>query len=118
LAVAVTVAVPVPTEVTNPEEEIVAALVGLMVHATGTLLVVLPSLLVPNTVICTVLLVVPVAIVGDAGPTASDDKVGFTKNPVQLIARTNVASAAKAPARRSLCCVDDIVISDVGRASL
>jgi hypothetical protein len=36
--------------------------------------------------------------------------VGFTKKPLQLMARANVASAAKAPARRSFCLVDDIVI--------
>jgi hypothetical protein len=34
--------------------------------------------------------------------------VGLVKKPVQLTARANVASAAKAPARRSLYFVDDI----------
>jgi hypothetical protein len=72
---------------------------------------VLPSLLVPKTVICCVLLVVPVSMVGDAGPTASELIVGFTKKPVQLMVRANVATAANAPARRSLCLVDDIIIS-------
>lgn len=77
LAVAVTVAVPRLTEVTKPVELIVATVSSLMLQATGTLLDVLPSLLVPNTVICTVLLVVPVKMVGDAGPTTMDDSVGF-----------------------------------------
>jgi hypothetical protein len=110
LAVAVTVAVPVLTDVTKPVEEMVATLVGVMVQATGTLLAVLPSLLVPNTVICTVLPVVPVSMVGDAGPTAIDDKVGLTKKPVQPTSETTIASAQRALARQSLCLADDIVI--------
>jgi hypothetical protein len=40
------------------------------------------------------------------------ETVGFTKKPVQLMVKTSVARKAKAPARRSLCFVDDIVISD------
>ena len=107
-AAAVTVAVPVLTDVTKPAEEIVAVVVGLMLQATDRLLVVLPSLLVPNTVICTVLLVLPVSMVGVDGPTAIEDSVGLTKKPVQLTVRANMA---RAPARRSLCFVVDIVIS-------
>jgi hypothetical protein len=110
LAVAVTVAVPTATDVTRPVEEIVANSVGVMVQATGTLLAVLPSLLVPNTVICTVLLVVPVRMVGDAGPTTMDDRVGLTKKPVQPTSETTIASAQRALARQSLCLADDIVI--------
>jgi hypothetical protein len=60
LEVAVTVAVPVLADVTKPEEEMVATLVGVMVQETDGLFVVLPSLLVANTVICTVLAVLPV----------------------------------------------------------
>jgi hypothetical protein len=37
-------------------------------------------------------------------------RIGFTKNPLQLTARTKVASAAKAPAKRSVFFVEDIVI--------
>jgi hypothetical protein len=77
LEVAVTVAVPTATEVTNPLEEIVAVDVGVMLQLTDGLLLVLPSLFVPKTVIWIVLLVSPVSIVGDAGPTASEDIVGF-----------------------------------------
>jgi len=106
----VTVAAPVLTDVTKPVEEMVAAVVGVMDQETEGLLVVLPSLLVPNTVICTVLSVVPVSIVGDAGPTASELIVGLTKKPLQLMARARVMSAAKVPATRSLCFVDAMVI--------
>jgi hypothetical protein len=70
---------------------------------------VLPSLLVAKTVICTVLLVFPVSMVGDAGPTASELIVGFTKKPVQLRVRPRVTRAANDPARRSLCLVNDII---------
>jgi hypothetical protein len=38
------------------------------------------------------------------------ETVGFWKKPVQLTARARVASAAKAPARRSLYFGDAIVI--------
>lgn len=110
LAVAVTVAVPVLAEVTKPEEETVATLLGEMVQETDGLFVVLPSLLVPNTVICTVLLVVPVSMVGDAGPTEIEDKVGLTKNPVQLAPKARVARAMRAAVRRRLWLVEDIVV--------
>jgi hypothetical protein len=110
LDVAVTVAVPVLTDVTNPLVVIVATLVGVMPQVTDGLVVVLPSLLVPNTVICTVLPVVPVWMVGDTGPTESEEIVGFTKKPRQLTARARVARAARAPARRSLWFADDIVM--------
>jgi len=77
LEVAVTVAVPMLADVTKPEEEMVATLAGVMVQETDGLFVVLPSLLVPNTVICTVLAVLPVSMVGDAGPTEIEEIVGF-----------------------------------------
>jgi len=97
-------------DVTKPEVEIVATEVGLMVQPTEGLVSELPSLLVPTACICTVLSVFPVWMVGDAGPTEIDVSVGFTKNPVQLTAKANVASAAKAPAKRSLWFADDIVM--------
>ena len=111
MEVAVTVAVPVETEVTSPTFETVATVVGVMVHVTDGLLVVLPSLLVPNTVICTVLFVFPVSIVGLAGPTAIELNVGFTKNPVQLAARANVPRTTKEPTNRKFFFFDDIPLS-------
>lgn len=105
-----TVAVPVPADVTKPEEVIVATLVGVMVQETDGLFVVLPSLLVPNTVICTVLPVVPVSMVGDDGPTAIEDSVGFTKKPVQATPMARIASVATTPIRRSLWFADDILV--------
>ena len=104
-----TVAVPVLTDVTRPLVVIVATLVGVMPQETDGLVVVLPSLLVPNTVICTVLPVVPVWMVGDAGPTDKEEIVGFTKKPVQLMVSANAASMAKVQARRSFC-LGDIVV--------
>ena len=59
LAVAVTVAVPVSADVTNPPALIVAVLVGLMLQLTAGFPV-LPSLNVPTTNICTVLFELPV----------------------------------------------------------
>ena len=100
--VAVTLADPTETDVTNPVELMVAIVVGVMLQLTEGLLLVLPSLFVPNTVICTVLSVAPVSIVGDDGPTARDEIVGLTKNPVQPTAMAVVRSAAKAPNKRSL----------------
>ena len=105
-----TVAVPTLTEVTSPEVEIVATVVGVILHATDGLVVVLPSLFVADTVICTVLLVVPVSMVGDTGPTAMELTVGFTKNPVQLTPRAKIARTPKAMARRSGFFLDDIVV--------
>jgi hypothetical protein len=110
LAAAVTVAVPVLTDVTKPEEEIVAVLVGVILQETEGFVAVLPSLLVANTDICTVLSVLPVSMVGDAGPIEIEDMVGFTKKPVHPTVRAKIRSAAKAPKRRSVCFVDDIVI--------
>jgi hypothetical protein len=108
LEVAVTVAEPVLTDFTKPAVEMVATEVGVMLQLTLGFVVVLPSLFVPTTVICTVLPVLPVSIVGDAGPTVIELRVGFWKKPRQLIPKANVASIAKAPVRRSFCFVDDI----------
>lgn len=105
-----TVAVPVSTDVTKPVEEIVATVVGVMLQETDGLLVVLPSLLVPNTVICTVLPVVPVSMVGDAGPTEIEEMVGFWKKPVQLMVPAKVTSMAKLQARRSFRLVNNIIL--------
>jgi hypothetical protein len=110
LAAAVTVACPVLIDVTRPEDEIVATEVGLTLHETDGLLEVLPSLFVPTTVICTVLAVLPVSMLGDAGPTAIELRIGFWKNPVQLMVRAAAARVASDPIRRSLCFADNIVI--------
>ncbi len=110
LEVAVTVAVPRFTDVTKPVELIDATDGSLMLQATDGWPALLPSLLVPVTVICTVLSVFPVSMVGDAGPTASEDSVGLTKKPVQPSSATTIASAQRALARQSLCLADDIVI--------
>lgn len=50
----------------------------------------------------------PTSTDGAEGLMLSVVNVGLVKNPLQLTARANVASAAKAPARRTLCFVDDI----------
>ena len=108
--VAVTVAVPTLADVTRPVAEIVATEVGSILQATDGLLDVLPSLLVPNAVICTVLFVLPVSIVGLAGPTASELSVGFTKNPRQPAANASVASTLNAPIKRRLDLFGDITV--------
>jgi len=115
IAVAVTVMEPTElVEVTRPEEFMLAAVgspavTGAMAQLTAALPV-LPSLKLPVTLICTVLLVVPASIVAVEGATDIDVNVGFTKKPRQLTAKAKVASAAKAPMRRSLCFADDIGI--------
>ena len=96
-----TVAVPVLADVTRPVLEMLATDVGLMVQETDGLLLVLPSLLVPTACICTVLFVLPVSIVGEAGPTANEEIVGFTKNPLQPTAKTKARSTANTPITRS-----------------
>lgn len=48
------------------------------------------------------LFVLPVWMDGDAGATAIELRVAFTKNPRQLTAKANVASAAKAQVKRRL----------------
>ena len=108
--VAVIVAVPVLTDVTNPPVEIVATALGSMLHVTDALPV-LPSLKVPTADICTVLFVFPVSMEGDAGATTSELRVGFTKNPRQLTAKANVASAAKAQIKRSLHFNEGILVT-------
>jgi len=100
-AVAVIADVPVVTEVTSPDLLTVATLGCPLVHATEGLPV-LPSLKVPTAVICTVLFVVPVWIVGDAGPTAIELKVGLTKNPRQLTPKARATNTVKANVSASL----------------
>ena len=55
--------------------------------------------------------VVPVWMDGDPGATTSELSVGFTKNPRQLTARANVASAAKAQIKRSLDFNEGILVT-------
>ncbi len=105
-----TVAVPMLADVTRPVLEMVATVLGLMLQVTDGLLVVLPSLLVPNAVICTVLSVLPVSIVGLGGPTDSELIVGFTKKPLQLTANANKPSAPNAPIKRRFDLFDDITV--------
>ena len=54
----------------------------------------------------------PTLTLGFGGSIVIVETVGFTKKPVQLMVRASVARKAKAPAMRSLCFVDDIVISN------
>jgi hypothetical protein len=49
-------------------------------------------------------------MLGDTGKTEIDDKVGLTKNPVQLAANPSVASAAKAPNSRTFWILEDMVV--------
>ena len=95
------VAVPVLEDVTRPVFEMVATEAGFIVQETDGLLVVLPSLLVPTACICTVLFVLPVSMVGEAGPTANDEIVGFTKNPLQPTANAKARSTTNTPISRS-----------------
>src|SRR6202046_3729853 len=71
----------------------------------------LPLLSVPAAVNC---VVSPWLTVGLGGSMVMADTVGFTKKPVQLMVKASVARKAKAPARRRLFFVDDIVISGRG----
>jgi hypothetical protein len=110
VAVAVIVADPVATELTNPLEPIVAMpLDGEMLQVTAGFPV-LPSLYVPTANICTVLFVLPVWMLGEAGPTAMEVRVGFTKNPLQLAAKANAPSAAKAAIRWSFWVLTNMVV--------
>jgi hypothetical protein len=114
---AVMVLVPAETPVSRPPVVMVAtAGVSLDQHT------VVPLQLVPPVkVIELPLLSVPAAVnvavnpwltVGLGGSIVMLETVGFTKKPVQLMVKASVARKAKAPARRSLFFVDDIVISD------
>jgi len=114
---AVMVLVPAETPVTRPPALIVATLgVALDQHTVVPVQLVppvkvsaLPLLSVPAAVNC---VVSPWLTVGFGGSMVILETVGFTKKPVQLIVRARAARKAKAPARRSLCFVDDIVISN------
>jgi hypothetical protein len=126
VTVAVVVAVAVPDAavmVLVPAETPVNVPPVLMVATVGVSLdqhTVVPVQLVPPVrVMGSPLLSVPAAFncvesptltVGLCGRIEMVETVGFTKNPVQLIASASIASAAKAPARRSFRFVDDIVI--------
>jgi hypothetical protein len=104
----VIVVVPTPAPVAFPEVLIVATVVSELLQKRPLLrLLVLPSLKVPVAIICNV---APSSIVCVCGPTAMLLKVGFTKKPRQPRLNAKIASTAKAPARRSFCLVDDIVV--------
>jgi hypothetical protein len=105
---AVIVAVPAATPVTLPELLIVATLLSELVQTTPVVRVfVLLSLYVPVAVICCV---EPTGTLILVGPTVTVVSVGFTKNPRQPRVTAKIASTAKAPARRSFCLVDDMVV--------
>lgn len=114
---AVMVLVPAETPVSRPPPVMVATVgVSLDQHTVVPVQLVppvkvreLPLLSVPAAVNC---VVSPWLTVGLGGSIVMAVTVGFTKKPVQLKARAKVARAAKAPAMRSLCFVDDIVISN------
>ena len=108
LEVAVTVAEPVATDVTNPVALIVAVLAGVMDQLTEGCPV-LPSLKVPVAIICTVLFEVPVWMLGVAGPTVIEESVAFTKNPRQLAAKAKAIRAAKVPVRRTFWLIEDML---------
>jgi hypothetical protein len=114
---AVMVLVPAVTPVNVPPVLIVATLgVALDQHTVVPVQLVppvrvsgFPLLSVPAAVNCAVS---PTLTVGLGGSMEMVDTVGFTKKPVQLMVKASVARKAKAPAMRSLCFVDDIVISN------
>jgi len=112
---AVMVLVPAETPVSVPPVLMVATLgVALDQHTVVPVQVVppvrvsgFPLLSVPAAVNCRVRVWLTVGL---GGSIVMAETVGLTKNPVQLMARTRVASTARAPAKRSLWLVDDIVI--------
>ena len=112
---AVMVLVPAETPVRSPPVEIVATLgVSLDQHTVVPVQLVPPLkvsgspwLSSPAAVNCRVS---PMLTVGFAGSIVILETVGFTKNPLQLTASARTASAPKAPARRNMFFVDDIVI--------
>lgn len=65
-----------------------------------------PLLSVPAAFNCTVSAMLTV---GAEGSIAMLETVGFTKKPVHPTPMANMASTAKAPARRNLCLFDDIL---------
>jgi hypothetical protein len=106
---AVIVASPTATPVTTPEVCPTDTLFeSLEDHVTPEVSVFwLPSLNVPVALICQVWLTL---IFSPWGPTETPVRVGLTKNPRQLIARANAASAAQAPITRTLCLMEDMVV--------
>src|SRR5258708_606933 len=112
----VIVVVPTPTPVAFPEILIVATVVSELLQKRPLFkLLVLPSLKVPVATICRW---APSSIVCVCGPTEMLLKVGLTKKPRQQRENEKVASAARAPARRSFCLVDDMVVVTPGGAAL
>lgn len=119
---AVIVLVPAETPVSTPPAVIVATVgVSLDQHTVVPVQLVppvkvsaFPLLSVPAAVSCVVR---PWLTVGLGGSMVILETVGLTKNPVQLAASANVASAVKAPIRLSLGFADDIVISDSSAAT-
>jgi hypothetical protein len=112
---AVTVAVPAEIPFRAPPVLMVATLVSELDQHTVEPVQLVP----PVSVRALPLLSVPAAVsdvvnptltLGSGGSIVMVETVGFTKKPVQLKARAKVARAAKAPAMRSLCFVDDIFI--------
>jgi len=114
---AVMVAVPAEIPFRAPPVLMVATLVSELDQHT-----VVPVQLVPPVSVSALpLLSVPAAVSDVVNPTLTlgfggsiviVETVGFTKKPVQLMVRASVARKAKAPAMRSLCFVDDIIISN------
>jgi hypothetical protein len=99
--VAVICDVPSLTEVTSPELLIVATEVVALLQSTGGFPV-LPSLKVPEAVICTVLFVLPTWMDGVAGVTVIELSVGLTKNPRQLAPKASRSKPVKARVSGSL----------------
>jgi hypothetical protein len=114
---AVIVVVPAEMPVSKPPVVMVAT-VGSELDQQTTLpvqvvppvsVLVLPSLNVAAATSCSGVEFGPNATVGLGGSMVMVETVGFWKNPLQLTARTNVANAAKATARRTFCFMDDMV---------
>ncbi len=114
---AVIVVVPAEIPVSKPPVVILATVVSELDQQTvlpvqlvpPVSVLVLPSLNVASATSCSELEFGPNDTVGLGGSIVMVETVGFTKKPLQLTARTNVANAAKATARRTFCFVDDMV---------
>lgn len=112
-ALPVIVAEPMVTPVAKPPAVMETALESLEDQVTPEVSCFwLPSVYVPVADIWMLWLSVRVA----CGPIVTPVSVGFTKNPRQLAAKANVASAANAPINRSFCIFEDIIIRLPGRA--
>lgn len=118
---AVMVLVPAETPFKRPPVEIVAT-VGVALDQQTVVpvqlvpavrVIAFPLLSVPAAFNCTVS---PMLTVGAEGSIAMLETVGFTKKPVHPTPMANMASVAKAPARRSFCFGDDIRFTLLRRA--